>query len=750
MKKILFYLFFCFSILSFSQQKLWKGYFSFNEITDVCISDQKVYSSTKNSVFNKDVSSNILTTFTSVNDVKPDEITAILHTSNNYTLIGNKNGLIILIKPDGTTLNKVDIITDVPVPANSKKINDFYEYNGKVYVSSQYGITVIKISNFEIENSFYIGNSGEFIDVLQTTVFNNEIFAVTRTQGIKKASITNPFLYDFSQWSVFNSGNWSSLVVFSNQLIATDFSTNIYKFVGNTPQIFSTHYTVPLKLRTDGEYLTFTGQYQVNVYNSSLTLIATTFQVTGVSELLTCAITKNDKLYIGTAKNGLYEAPLSSNLVFTNITPNGPNQDYSFRVTKTTHDLWLTHGSYDITYTPDYQIKPISVFDKNFGWNEIPSTLLQAAVSLSTIIENPRNAKEVFVASPQSGLLKFTNKTNSVLYNDTNGLESVQSFNSVRVNGLKYDKDGGLWVTNASINNGLKKLSPSGTWQSYNFSGIVPNVLNELYGNIDIDKNGTKWISTYLNGVIGFNEKSNNKFIIINEENGNLPNNYVRCVAVDNKNQLWIGTFKGLRILNSVDRFISETTLTTTNIVIQDGDLAQELFYQQVIQDIKVDGANNKWVAIADAGVFQVSPNGQITLRRFTKDNSPLPSNNVLDIEIDEVTGEVFFATDKGLVSFLGAATKGDDDLQNVYIYPNPVRPEYLGTVKISGLMDKVNLKITDIEGNLVFETTSSGGTVEWDTTAFGKYKVASGVYMVFVSSADAAETTVKKIMIIR
>jgi hypothetical protein len=122
----------------------------------------------------------------------------------------------------------------------------------------------------------------------------------------------------------------------------------------------------------------------------------------------------------------------------------------------------------------------------------------------------------------------------------------------------------------------------------------------------------------------------------------------------------------------------------------------------------------------------------------------------VLDIEIDEVSGEVFFATDKGLVSYLGSATKGDDDLQNVYIYPNPVRPEYSGTVKISGLMDKVNLKITDIEGNLVFETTSSGGTVEWDTTAFGKYKVASGVYMVFVSSSDAAETKVKKIMVIR
>ncbi|WP_396181734.1 two-component regulator propeller domain-containing protein [Flavobacterium sp.] len=756
MKKILFYLFFCLSLLSFSQQKLWKGYFSYNEITDVCIANQKVYSSTKNSVFNKDVSSNILTTFTSINDVKPDEITAILHTSNNYTLIGNKNGLIILIKPDGTTLNKVDIITDVPVPANSKKINDFFEYDGKVYVSTQYGISVIKLSNFEIENSFYIGNSGEFVDVLQTTVFNNEIFAVTRTQGIKKASVNNPFLYDFSQWSVFNSLNWSSLVVFSNQLIATDFSTNIYKFIGNIPQVFSTHYTTPLKLRTDGEYLTFTGQFQVNVYNSSLTLFASTFQVTGVSELLTCAITKNDKLYIGTAKNGLYEAPLSSNLVFINISPNGPIEDLAFKVSKTKNDLWLTHGSYDRAYKPDYKLQGISLFNTNTGWAKIPNTEVAGALTLTAIVENPRNTNEVFVASGHSGLLKFTNKTNPFLFNETNFLESVllpppnQNFISVRINGMKYDKDGNLWLTNALVNNGIKVLKSNNTWQSYNLNNIIQNPTALHYGNIDIDKNGTKWTATYAGGVIGFNEKYNNKFIIINEENGNLPNNDVRCVAVDNKNQLWIGTFKGLRILTSVDRFISESSLTTTNIVIQDGDLAQELFYQQVIQDIKVDGANNKWVAIADAGVFQVSPNGQTTLRRFTKENSPLPSNNVLDIEIDEVSGEVFFATDKGLVSFLGSATKGDDDLQNVYIYPNPVRPEYSGTVKISGLMDKVNLKITDIEGNLVFETTSSGGTVEWDTTAFGKYKVASGVYMVFVSSSDAAETTVKKIMVIR
>ena len=756
MKKTLFYLFLCFSLLSFSQQKLWKGYFSYNEITDICIADQKVYSSTKNSVFNKDVYTNILTTFTSINDVKPDEITAIFQTSNNYTLIGNKNGLIILLKPDGTTLNKVDIITDVPVPANSKKINDFYEYGGKVYVSTQYGITVIKLSNFEIENSFYIGNSGEFTDVLQTTIFNNEIFAVTRTQGIKKASVNNPFLYDFSQWSVFNSLNWLSIVTFSNQLVAMNTNGFTYKFSGNTAVMFSQLVSNGLKLRTDSIYLTQTNQNQILLYNQNFNLVNSINSIPNFSDSFTCAITKNNVLYIGTKKSGLFETTITNSVAFTNISPNGPIEDLAFKVTKTKNDLWLTHGSYDRTYTPDYKLQGISIFNNNTGWAKISNTSVVGALTLAAIVENPRNTNEVFVASGHSGLLKFTNKTNSFLFNETNFLESVllpppnQNFISVRINGMKYDKDGNLWLTNALVNNGIKVLKSNNTWQSYNLNNIIQNPAALHYGNIDIDKNGTKWTATYAGGVIGFNEKYNNKFIIINEENGNLPNNDVRCVAVDNKNQLWIGTFKGLRILNSVDRFISETALTTTNIVIQDGDLAQELFYQQVIQDIKVDGANNKWVAIADAGVFLVSSNGQNTLRRFTKENSPLPSNNVLDIEIDEVSGEVFFATDKGLVSFLGSATKGDDDLQNVYIYPNPVRPEYQGTVKISGLMDKVNLKITDIEGNLVFETTSSGGTVEWDTTAFGKYKVASGVYMVFVSSSDAAETTVKKIMVIR
>ncbi|RZJ52795.1 MAG: T9SS type A sorting domain-containing protein, partial [Flavobacterium sp.] len=166
--------------------------------------------------------------------------------------------------------------------------------------------------------------------------------------------------------------------------------------------------------------------------------------------------------------------------------------------------------------------------------------------------------------------------------------------------------------------------------------------------------------------------------------------------------------------------------------------------------DIEVDGSNNKWLGTATAGAFLVSPDGQRTIFHFTKENSPLPSNTINDISIDAATGEVFFATNRGMVSYQGTSTKAEDDLSKVYVFPNPVRPNFEGDVNISGLINNANVKITDIEGNLVYETTSEGGTVLWDTKAFGKHRVASGVYMIFITSDDGTKTKVKKVMIIR
>ena len=174
------------------------------------------------------------------------------------------------------------------------------------------------------------------------------------------------------------------------------------------------------------------------------------------------------------------------------------------------------------------------------------------------------------------------------------------------------------------------------------------------------------------------------------------------------------------------------------------------MLYEQSITDIEVDGSNNKWISTATSGVFYLSPNGQETLLRFNKDNSPLPTNNVQDIAIDPNSGVVYFATSQGLLAYKGSATAPSENLDNLRAFPNPVRPGFNGNVTIDGLTAGANVKITDINGSLVFEQTSEGGSILWDTTAFGKYKVRSGVYFVLVTTDDYAETKVSKIMIIR
>ena len=762
MKKAIYIFIFFISQYFFGQQsnQLWKGYFSYNEIVDVESSTNAVFASTQNALFSQVVASSNLNVYNSITGLKPDVITTIHHSDAfNKTFVGNNNGLILIQNADGSVTTKVDVIEEVPVPPNKKKINDFFEFNGRLYIATDYGISVIDIATSEFISTYFIGTSGEETEVLQTTVFNNEIYAVTRSFGIRKANLNNPNLFDFSQWQTFDTGFWFGIVTFNNQLIATNANARTYRFNGGTAFEVLNHNQAGLKLKTNGTELIVTTQNNVYVLNQSFSILAHITQIPNFTVRFTSASVVGGIIYIGTEKEGLFSTSLSNPTVFTAMSPNGPLQNSTFRLKKAPNKIWVVHGDYSQSFNP-YPLDElgISTFTTDQGWSVIPYSELNGAKSLSDIAINPSNQNQVYVTSYFSGLLKMFGNTIELLNNTNtgaNGLESLvlagnPTYVDIRINSPAFDRDGNLWVTNSYVNRAIKVLRANGQWQSYNLSGITANLSTGRYNAMSIDKNSTKWIPAYNDGVVAFNENYNNKFIVINQENADLPTTVVNCVAIDNRNQLWIGTMAGLRVLSSVDRFISETELDVFPIIIQEGDLAQELFYQQPILDIAVDGANRKWVSIADGGVFLVSSNGQQTIYRFDKSNSPLPSNNVLDIEIDGVSGEVFFATDKGIVSFLGTSTKPSDSLGDVFVYPNPVRPEFLGTVKISGLTDKANIKITDIEGNLVYETTSSGGTIEWDTKAFGKHKVASGVYMIFVASQDGTDSTVKKVMIIR
>jgi hypothetical protein len=747
--------------LGFAQNNfLWQGYFSYNEITDLSESSTTIYAASENALFSKNTATGQIKTTNTVDGLSGQTISSLYHSEAfNKTLVGYENGLMIVInEADGSMLNVVDIINK-QLPPNTKKINHFMEFEGIVYVSCDFGIVQFNLGTLQFGDTYFIGTNGAEISISQTTIYNGFIYAASNT-GIRKAAISNKNLVDYNQWELIATGSWSGIATFGTDLFAVNAVGYIHKYDSNSNIFlgFAALAQPSLDIRATSTYMVVTTLNSIYVYNKQMALVRqiSTNQITESDPTFTCATIVGDIIFIGTKEDGMISTTISVASVFENTMPSGPTRNNIFAIQATSNSLWAVYGDYSDIYNPypldSYGISKFSVA----GWLNIPYEKVLGAKSLVRIIVNPSNENEVYIGSSYSGLLKIENDMPSVLYNQTNsGLDQISFipnyFNDVRINGAVFDKSGNLWVNNSLVKNGIKVLKTDGAWQSFSTKPILINPEECSYGRMTIDKNGTKWLATNRDGVIGFHE-NNSKFkkITLGADAGNLPTADARVVAVDTRNQLWIGTTKGLRILSNVGSFLSDDKLTTNPIIILEDNLAQELLYEQFITDIVVDGANNKWIGTADSGVFLVSPNGQETKYHFTTSNSPLPSNVINDIDINSVTGEVFIATAKGLISFKGVATAASDDLNSVFVYPNPVRPEYSGTVKIAGLLDKANIKITDIEGNLVYEKISEGGTIEWDTTAFGKYKVASGVYMIFISAQDGVETKVKKVMIIR
>ena len=743
--------------LGYAQNAMsWKGYFSYNDIKDLSQSPTTIFAASENALFSKNISTSQIKTTNTIDGLSGETITSLYYSAaTNKTLVGYENGLMIVINEiDGKMLNIVDIISK-KLPANIKKINHFSEYKGIVYVSCDFGIVQFNLATMLFGDTYFIGNNGTEISVSQTAVFNGFIYAST-IDGIRKADIANRNLIDFNQWTQIASGSWSSIETFDTVLIAINALGNVHRYNSGSNS-FSGYLQLPqaaVDLRVSENYLIITTPNSVFVYNKQQVLVRqiNSSQITVNPLNFSCAASIEDKIYIGTKENGIYTTTISVSSAFENAMPSGPSRNNIFALQTTSTSLWAVYGDYDLFYNPfPKESYGISKFSEK-GWLNIPYQQVLGAKSLIRIGINPGNENEVYIGSFDAGMLKIKNDIPSILYNRTNSaIEAIANTNDMWINGLVFDKSGNLWMSNSQVDNAIKVLKTDGTWQSFSTKSIIGNPFSTTYGRMSIDKNGTKWTGTINNGLVGFNEKGNIfKKITMGIEAGNLPNEDARVAAVDNNNQLWIGTSKGLRVLSNVNSFLTEDRLTTKPIIILEDNLAQELMFEQFITDIVVDGGNNKWIGTTDSGVFLVSPNGQETKYHFTINNSPLPSNTINDIDINNTTGEVFFATTKGMISFKGTATSANEDLNNVYVYPNPVRPEFEGTVKIAGLLDKATVKIADVEGNLVYEATSTGGTLEWDTTAFGKYKVASGVYMIFISAQDGIETKVKKVMIIR
>ncbi len=226
-----------------------------------------------------------------------------------------------------------------------------------------------------------------------------------------------------------------------------------------------------------------------------------------------------------------------------------------------------------------------------------------------------------------------------------------------------------------------------------------------------------------------------------------MPTNDILCMQTDRDGEVWIGTADGVVVFYCGYDIFNTACKAEQPIVDINGKLARLLDGERVLS-IAVDGANRKWIG-SESGLYLISADGREQLAAFNRSNSPLPSNIIKALAIDHESGELFIGTDKGIVSYKADATQGARNFDNILVYPNPVRPDYEGDIAIKGLIEDAQVKITDISGRLVYETTALGGQAIWNGKTYEGKRVQTGVYLVLATNADGSEAAVAKIFMI-
>jgi len=791
MVKARLFFFFCFtvSLLYTQQNKLsietnssaysgWETYFSYNSIFSITEGVNEIYFASYNSIFSYNIFNSQIEKFDTLNELSGDEISAFYHSENkNLIAIGYSSGFLQIINLNSNTIiNIYDILNKPTIPADRKKINHFYQNGDGLLISTGYGISVYDLNEFEFGDTYYIGNLASMINISSIIVDENYIYASSPDLGILRAN-TESNLIDFNNWQIIYTGNVNELLINENNLLFYD-DFNLMSIKNEEIITLLTSENQIKNVSSNDSKIIIISDDNCIVYNNELSQILNLYESETYMTVFNDGIIKNNKIYIATDEKGVLVIE-NSNSEFSYLKPDGPLENNIFSVETLNNNTWVSFGSYTEYFNP-YPLKfsGVSSYDENLeSWfNITKDSIPNQAVNLNNISINPFDNNNVFISSFHGGLIEMDNLNFTELYDNNNsGLETLltsdSEYESVRISDIEFDENGDLWVLNSRVDNPLKSFSlDNNNWNSYDFTEIINDGFQDELGfnDIEIDDYGNKWIASLRSGLIGFNNDSGNIRLrkVFSQEQSDMPSSYVKSIVVDNNNHLWIGTVQGLRVLYNTSNFFDTSVVTTQKIVILEDGIPRELLEQQYITDIEVDGANNKWVGTIGSGVFYFSPNGQQTIYHFTKENSPLPSNNINDISVNYTNGKVYFATDRGLVSFNTGSSSSSENLSNAFVYPNPVRPEFntqLDKIKIKGLTENVNIKITDIAGNLVAEAQSNinsryrnfnleidGGTAFWNGKNLRNQNVASGVYILMLSDLESYETKILKLMIIR
>lgn len=496
---------------------------------------------------------------------------------------------------------------------------------------------------------------------------------------------------------------------------------------------------------------------------------------------------KDSHIYAYSQTNGQYRALLTSNLldknnwskvggyvakkqedksalkqIISTLQPGGPkyNNFYGMRFV---NNLLYTCGGLWGHLIDAGRPGTIQVLDKD-NWTIYDDSIAAKTgikyVDVNSVDVDPLDPNHVF-AGAKSGLYEFQNGKFIKHYNSENSL--ITSFNNTSKNyqlitSVKFDTDGNLWMLNSQSpsNQSLIEYTKDGKWVSHH----KPELYN--LGSLEClmqDSRGLLWFVNNHHGLPSVycyqasTDKLNIYSSFVNEDGTTLTPTYIRYVTEDKNHDIWIGTNIGPILLYKKEITSDNPIFTQVKVPRNDGtNYADYLLSGVDISCIAIDGGNRKWFGTNGNGIYVISNDCLTQTHHFTTSNSNLLSNNIESIAINEQSGEIFIGTDKGLCSYMSDANSPNSEMtkDNVWAYPNPVKPNYSGLITITGLSFDADVKIVTANGILVNQGRSNGGIYTWDGKDLNGEKVASGVYMVETATSDGSKGTVCKIAIIK
>jgi hypothetical protein len=748
----------------------WKDHLPYSNCISVADAGELIYCATPYSLFSLKKSDKTIVRLNKITGLSDVGISAISYSNEYKTLfIAYTNTNIDLIK-DGSIINISDIKRKTIL--GNKTINKVLFIGKYAYLSCGFGIVVLDIDREEIRDTYYIGPDGDQINVLDLT-FNptdNQFYAATES-GIYRADANDNLAY-YVSWKqdtglVVQNGKYNLIVAFAGKVYANITPRSVNPYSADTMMVYSNgvwNYFHPAdstfnnrySLRTYEGKLMICGFLYLDVYDQDENKLFRIYSYNPGSVLPNDALIDSDNdVWIADQVSGLVRN--YDTWYYDKFVLDGPASSSVFAMDARGTDVWVAPGGRTTSWGNPYISGAFYSFTdgKWNSYNYKNTPFLDSIRDVISVAVDPRNPKHVFLGSWGFKLFEYLNGELVEIYGPSNSTlqNSLYQPGWLAIGGMCYDSDNNLWIVNSSSPDIISVLRNNNAWKSFYLGATASGV---DAGAIAIDQTGQKWILQRDHTMLVFNDNNTiditaddqTKRLTGNAGNGALPGQYVQCLAVDQEGEVWIGTDEGIAVFYNPENVFSGSNFDAQRIVVKQGNDYGNLLETESITAIVVNGDNQKWIGTDRAGVFLMSFDGQEQIYHFTEDNSPLLSNSITSIALDD-KGNVFFGTAKGIISYKDFAIPPTVANDSVYVYPNPVRETYDGPIAITNLVKDSDIRITDINGLLVYKAKAKGGQAVWDGRNFEGRRANTGVYLVFISNEDGSETLVAKILFI-